>query len=186
MRATGADGGGLAPAAGPSRDGAEDGPVHAFMRRLYYLRRMNAWTAPSSAPSSSPRPAAGAKPRRPAPGYSHYPIRRRPATACATPSSAVSPTSATSIQIRHLPRVFRRAGLEVLLFGRLSPQARAVVRTRARARYPVAGRAPRREADRSRAARGAPCAGCSRSRWNGNFTSWARWRWATTIARSAA
>ena len=39
---------------------------------------------------------------------------RRTGTACATPSSAGWPSSATSISSRHLPRIFRRAGLRAV------------------------------------------------------------------------
>jgi radical SAM family uncharacterized protein/radical SAM-linked protein len=83
--------------------------------RLYYLRRMNAWTAPSSSssPSSPPaRPAAGAKPRRPAPVTRitqadgvRYRLRY-------TKLGRIAYLGHLDL-IRHLPRVFRRAGLEV-------------------------------------------------------------------------
>ncbi len=86
--------------------------------RLYYLRRMNAWTAPSSYSSSSPsspppsRPAAGAKPRRPAPATRisqadgvRYRLRY-------TKLGRIAYLGHLDL-IRHLPRVFRRAGLEV-------------------------------------------------------------------------
>jgi radical SAM-linked protein len=79
--------------------------------RLYYLRRMNAWTAPSVT-SIPERPAAGAKPRRPAPATRiaqadgvRYRLRY-------TKLGRIAYLGHLDL-IRHLPRVFRRAGLEV-------------------------------------------------------------------------
>ena len=100
--------------------------------RLYFLRRMNAWTAPTEAPhverqngaahdapgaeaegaveGDAPRP--GKRPRRPAPptrisqGIAHR-IRLR-----YTKLGRVAYLSHLDL-VRHLPRVFRRAGVEL-------------------------------------------------------------------------
>jgi len=83
--------------------------------RLYYLRRMNAWTPAVSAaalPAQPSRPTAGAKPRRPAPVTRitqsdgvRYRLRY-------TKLGRIAYLGHLDL-IRHLPRVFRRAGLEV-------------------------------------------------------------------------
>ena len=88
--------------------------------RLYYLRRMNAWTPPTSlsaalssgAPVGEQRPAAGAKTRRPQP-----PTRISQADGVRyrlryTKLGRIAYLGHLDL-IRHLPRVFRRAGLEV-------------------------------------------------------------------------
>jgi radical SAM family uncharacterized protein/radical SAM-linked protein len=79
--------------------------------RLYFLRRMNAWTPPV-APALPARPEAGAKAKRPAPvtrirqGEAHrYRLRY-------TKLGRIAYLGHLDL-IRHLPRVFRRAGLEV-------------------------------------------------------------------------
>jgi radical SAM family uncharacterized protein/radical SAM-linked protein len=84
--------------------------------RLYYLRRMNAWTPPVAAPASmspmSARPAAGARAPRPQPATRitqadgvRYRLRY-------TKLGRIAYLGHLDL-IRHLPRVFRRAGLEV-------------------------------------------------------------------------
>ena len=81
--------------------------------RLYYLRRMNAWTPPVAAPVALPaRPAEGAKTKRPTPttrivqGLPHrYRLRY-------TKLGRVAFLGHLDL-IRHLPRIFRRAGLEI-------------------------------------------------------------------------
>jgi radical SAM family uncharacterized protein/radical SAM-linked protein len=81
--------------------------------RLFYLRRMNAWTPPAAAAAPpAPRPAAGAKAKRPAPvtnivqGEGHrYRLRF-------TKLGRIAFLGHLDL-IRHLPRVFRRAGLDV-------------------------------------------------------------------------
>ena len=81
--------------------------------RLYFLRRMNAWTPPASASEPpTPRPAAGAKTRRPQPATRisqadgvRYRLRY-------TKLGRIAYLGHLDL-IRHLPRVFRRAGLEV-------------------------------------------------------------------------
>jgi radical SAM family uncharacterized protein/radical SAM-linked protein len=90
--------------------------------RLYYLRRMNAWTPPATAANAATRdgavveaparPAAGARTRRPQPATrisqgegTRFRLRY-------TKLGRIAYLGHLDL-IRHLPRVFRRAGLEV-------------------------------------------------------------------------
>jgi radical SAM family uncharacterized protein/radical SAM-linked protein len=81
--------------------------------RLYYLRRMNAWTPPVVLSAPAPRPQAGARAKRPAPvtrisqGDQAFRYRLR-----YTKLGRIAYLGHLDL-IRHLPRVFRRAGLEV-------------------------------------------------------------------------
>ena len=143
---------------------------------------MNAWTptAPNRGArrpiAPRDRPTAGAKPR-PAPDPAPPPQRRR-----ATPHRyRLRYTKLGRVAylghldlMRHLPRIFRRAGFEIYLLGRVSPQARAVVRAGAGAGDPVAGRAPRREAGRRRSRPTSWCAGCSARHPGRASSSWRR------------
>jgi radical SAM family uncharacterized protein/radical SAM-linked protein len=79
--------------------------------RLYYLRRMNAWTKPAAVALPA-RPAEGAKIKRPTPptrivqGLPHrYRLRY-------TKLGRIAFLGHLDL-IRHLPRIFRRAGLEI-------------------------------------------------------------------------
>jgi radical SAM family uncharacterized protein/radical SAM-linked protein len=80
--------------------------------RLYYLRRMNAWTAPSPAPPAAQEDAPKRPDGRPLPttkiqqGAAHrYRLRY-------TKLGRVAYLGHLDL-IRHLPRIFRRAGLEM-------------------------------------------------------------------------
>ncbi len=124
--------------------------------RLFYLRRMNAW---GGAVVAAPVEVAEASPAKPRPVQD--PTRPPPRALQGTPHGyRLRYTKLGRVAylghldlVRHLPRIFRRAGFEIYLLGRVPPQAGPVVRPGARARDPLAGRDPRREAGRRRSAR---------------------------------
>ena len=124
--------------------------------RLYFLRRMNAWTPPPPPPPPARGPRGRSERRgtrsRPPPD-AHRAGRRRGATGCATPSSAGVAYLGHLDLIRHLPRIFRRAGLELYYSVGFHPKPELTLRPGAGARHPVAGRAARRQAQSTTSSR---------------------------------
>ena len=154
--------------------------------RLFYLRRMNAWLPSDNKPGvREPAGEANAGHRRTTPppkrapqGTPHrYRLRY-------TKLGRVAFLGHLDL-VRHLPRIFRRAGFSPVLLGGVSPEARALVRTRAWARHPVAGRAGRRHAGRRRRARRAAARGWRGSRSTASSSSRRRGS-GRRIGRSAA
>ncbi|HVR62259.1 MAG TPA: TIGR03960 family B12-binding radical SAM protein [Polyangia bacterium] len=92
--------------------------------RLYYLRRMNAWIKPPATTAAAARPEAGAvvaKGKRPQPtarieqgAAQRYRLRY-------TKTGRVAYLGHLDL-IRHLPRIFRRAGLELFYSGGFHPK----------------------------------------------------------------
>jgi len=80
-------------------------------QRLFFLRRMNAW-APVERPAAPARPAAGRRLAAPRP-LTRFAQGELTAIGFATPSWARRPILAHLDLVRHLPRVFRRAGLDI-------------------------------------------------------------------------
>lgn len=78
--------------------------------RLFFLRRMNAWTPPAPLPPRQPRASAGPASARPATdSQQKEPSRFRLRYSKLGPAAFLAHLDL----VRHLPRAFRRAGLEI-------------------------------------------------------------------------
>ena len=164
--------------------------------RLYYLRRMNAWTPPVA--NTTPRlnaptndiDASAARLRRAerrdrvCERQRARPRQKEPGAAAASDApraghGAPVPAALHEARPRRVPGTPRShpppaAHLparrrRALLLGGLPPQARSVVRPGARARHPLAGRAHRRVAHRRPRARGAAHAPARRDAGGGRL-----------------
>ncbi len=92
--------------------------------RLYYLRRMNAWTPPPSAGPGA-RPEAGAvrdRKAQPRPATSFVQGQRQRFRLRYTKLGRVAYLGHLDL-IRHLPRIFRRAGFELFYSSGFHPKA---------------------------------------------------------------
>ena len=156
--------------------------------RLFYLRRMNAWP-PAARRRRRAAPAADERRRRQAP----KPGRRRPMRAPqGTPQRyRLRYTKLGRVAflghldlVRHLPRIFRRAGLELFYSAGFHPKPELSFGPALGLGIPSLGELVDvtliDDVDAGRAA--APAGAASRSTAS---SSWTRRAWATTIGRSA-